>query len=105
MRLPAIYIFESWPIKNATTPAMIEQAANTTRPRQPLKSPHKLRDGDRFAIGHYIIVAMIDGQDSPESRRLVVAGRTEGRRAQGRRTGSLRFRLLSAMPGRLQGYR
>jgi len=31
-RLPAISIFESWPIRNATMPAMIEQAASTTRP-------------------------------------------------------------------------
>jgi type VI secretion system protein ImpI len=27
-----------------------------------LKAPHKLRDGDRFSIGHYIIVANISGQ-------------------------------------------
>ena len=27
-----------------------------------LKEPHKLRDGDRFAVGHYIIVAAIDGE-------------------------------------------
>jgi type VI secretion system protein ImpI len=27
-----------------------------------LKAPHKLRDGDRFTIGHYIIVANISGQ-------------------------------------------
>jgi len=31
-RLPAISIFESWPIRNVTTPAMIEPAASTTRP-------------------------------------------------------------------------
>jgi type VI secretion system protein ImpI len=29
-----------------------------------LKEPHRLRDGDRFAIGHYIIVAAIDGESS-----------------------------------------
>ncbi len=27
-----------------------------------LKAPHKLRDGDRFAIGHYIIVAAVSGE-------------------------------------------
>jgi type VI secretion system protein ImpI len=27
-----------------------------------LKEPHRLRNGDRFAIGHYIIVAAIDGE-------------------------------------------
>jgi type VI secretion system protein ImpI len=27
-----------------------------------LKEPHRLRDGDRFAIGHYIIIAAIDGE-------------------------------------------
>lgn len=27
-----------------------------------LKAPHKLRDGDRFLIGHYIIVANVSGQ-------------------------------------------
>ena len=27
-----------------------------------LKAPHRLRDGDRFAIGHYIIVATIDDE-------------------------------------------
>jgi hypothetical protein len=32
MRLPAISIFESWPIRNVTTPAMIGPAASTTRP-------------------------------------------------------------------------
>src|SRR3954462_6586693 len=26
-----------------------------------LKEPHKLRDGDRFSIGHYIIVANVSG--------------------------------------------
>src|SRR6202043_808647 len=32
-----------------------------------LKAPHRLRDGDRFAIGHYIILATIDGEDSGAS--------------------------------------
>src|SRR6516225_9729090 len=32
MRLPAISIFESWPIRNVTTPAIIGPAASTTRP-------------------------------------------------------------------------
>ena len=32
MWLPAISIFESWPIRNVTTPAMMEQAASSTRP-------------------------------------------------------------------------
>jgi hypothetical protein len=32
MRLPAISIFESWPIRNVTTSAMIGPAASTTRP-------------------------------------------------------------------------
>jgi hypothetical protein len=32
MRLPAISIFESWPIRNVTTPAMIRPTASTTRP-------------------------------------------------------------------------
>jgi len=27
-----------------------------------LKEPHKLRNGDRFAVGHYIIAATIDGE-------------------------------------------
>ena len=27
-----------------------------------LKAPHKLRDGDRFLVGHYIIVANVSGQ-------------------------------------------
>jgi type VI secretion system protein ImpI len=27
-----------------------------------LKAPHKLRDGDRFLVGHYIIVATVSGQ-------------------------------------------
>src|SRR5262249_16964745 len=27
-----------------------------------LKAPHRLRNGDRFAIGHYIIVVAIDGE-------------------------------------------
>src|SRR5215470_17811239 len=27
-----------------------------------LKEPHKLRNGDRFAVGHYIIVVAIDGE-------------------------------------------
>src|SRR5580700_10430836 len=31
MLLPAISIFESWPSRTMTTPAMIEQAASTTR--------------------------------------------------------------------------
>jgi hypothetical protein len=31
-RLPEISIFASWPIRNVTTPAMIEQATSTTRP-------------------------------------------------------------------------
>ena len=26
-----------------------------------LKAPHKLRDGDRFSIGHYIIIANVSG--------------------------------------------
>jgi type VI secretion system protein ImpI len=29
-----------------------------------LKEPHRLRDGDRFAVGHYIIVAAIDAEGS-----------------------------------------
>jgi len=29
-----------------------------------LREPHKLRDGDRFAVGHYIIVAAVDGEGS-----------------------------------------
>jgi type VI secretion system protein ImpI len=29
-----------------------------------LKAPHKLRDGDRFSIGHYIIVTQIRGQQA-----------------------------------------
>src|SRR6266851_8384222 len=29
-----------------------------------LKEPHKLRNGDRFAVGHYIIAASIDGEGS-----------------------------------------
>lgn len=29
-----------------------------------LKQPHRLRNDDRFAIGHYIIVAVIDGEGS-----------------------------------------
>ena len=29
-----------------------------------LKEPHRLRDGDRFAVGHYIIVAAIDDEGS-----------------------------------------
>lgn len=36
-----------------------------------LKAPHKLRDGDRFSIGHYIVVAAIDDADlgaAPEMR-------------------------------------
>jgi type VI secretion system protein ImpI len=37
-----------------------------------LKAPHRLRDGDRFAIGHYIIVAAIDDEseraDAPQPR-------------------------------------
>jgi type VI secretion system protein ImpI len=32
-----------------------------------LKAPHRLRDRDRFAIGHYIIIANIDGEDSGAS--------------------------------------
>jgi type VI secretion system protein ImpI len=31
-----------------------------------LKEPHRLRNGDRFAIGHYIIVAAIDGEGAGE---------------------------------------
>jgi type VI secretion system protein ImpI len=31
-----------------------------------LKEPHRLRNGDRFAIGHYIIVATIDGEGGGE---------------------------------------
>ena len=27
-----------------------------------LKAPHKLRDGDRFSIGHYIIIANVSGR-------------------------------------------
>jgi type VI secretion system protein ImpI len=27
-----------------------------------LKEPHRLRDGDRFAIGHYIIIAMVEDE-------------------------------------------
>src|SRR5258708_3860897 len=29
-----------------------------------LKAPHKLRDGDRFCVGHYIIAVAIDGKGS-----------------------------------------
>jgi type VI secretion system protein ImpI len=29
-----------------------------------LKEPHKLRDGDRFSIGHYIVVAAVSGESS-----------------------------------------
>src|SRR4051795_8562187 len=29
-----------------------------------LKAPHKLADGDRFSIGHYIIVAAVSGDGS-----------------------------------------
>src|SRR5229473_2052562 len=29
-----------------------------------LKEPHRLRNGDRFAVGHYIIAAAIDGEGS-----------------------------------------
>src|SRR5712671_1880124 len=31
-----------------------------------LKAPHRLRNGDRFAIGHYIVVAAIDGEGAGE---------------------------------------
>src|SRR6266849_2187663 len=34
-----------------------------------LKEPHRLRNGDRFAIGHYIIVATIDGEGAGEGAR------------------------------------
>ena len=30
-----------------------------------LKAPHKLSDGDRFSIGHYIIVAAVSGPLAP----------------------------------------
>ncbi len=29
-----------------------------------LKEPHRLRNGDRFSIGHYVIVASIDGEEA-----------------------------------------
>jgi len=32
-----------------------------------LKAPHKLRDGDRFSIGHYIVVANISGRPASKS--------------------------------------
>ena len=35
-----------------------------------LKVPHRLRNGDRFAIGHYIIVAAIDGEGADDSAVL-----------------------------------
>jgi len=35
-----------------------------------LKVPHRLRNGDRFAIGHYIIVATIDGEGADDSAGL-----------------------------------
>ena len=53
-----------------------------------LKAPHKLRDGDRFSIGHYIIVANVGGgsetadrsrrQRPPGLRQSVGAGRRSG---------------------------
>jgi type VI secretion system protein ImpI len=33
-----------------------------------LKEPHRLRNGDRFSIGHYIIVASIDGEAAETER-------------------------------------
>lgn len=37
-----------------------------------LKGPHRLRDGDRFSIGHYIILAHVSG--APEAAADVAAG-------------------------------
>ena len=34
-----------------------------------LKAPHRLRDGDRFAVGHYIIVAAIDNEGAGREAR------------------------------------
>lgn len=41
-----------------------------------LKAPHKLRDGDRFSIGHYIIIANISGMPATTSATSEVSGST-----------------------------
>ena len=35
-----------------------------------LKAPHKLRDGDRFLVGHYIIVATVSGQSAEATSEI-----------------------------------
>jgi type VI secretion system protein ImpI len=38
-----------------------------------LKQPHRLRNGDRFLIGHYVIAATIDGEDADAGRAAASA--------------------------------
>jgi type VI secretion system protein ImpI len=37
-----------------------------------LKAPHRLRNGDRFAVGHYIISAAIDGEEVDGGREALL---------------------------------